>query len=164
MFLYPVKTRKKKPWLAWVLGLALCSIVPVAIIGKASWNEFRARVGSNKEFISNLVKDYYDGKPIDDGIMEAAREPSKKVLADAGKQMGMFKAFETVETIPTFNDAISKGWELSYNLPVRFEKGYKTFTIRVRNDKGTQKIVSMASMDGISARRSIKNELKQHLP
>ena len=160
----PVKTKKKKPWLSWVIGLALCAIVPCAIIGKASWNEFRARVGSNKEFISNVIHDYYGGKNIDDGIMEAAREPGKKVLAEAGKQMGNFIAFETADTIPTFNDAISKGWELSYNLPVQFEKGYKTFTIRVRNDKGTQKIVSMTSMDGITTRKSIKNELKQQLP
>jgi hypothetical protein len=158
-----VKSRKKKPWLAWIIGFALCLIVPSAIIGKSSWNELAARIGSNKVFVNNVIKDHYAGKDTSTFVLEGTRDQVKTVLDEAQVKLGKCLAFDTADTVPTFRDTISKGWELTYNLPVQFEKGYKTFIVRVRNEGFDQKVVSMSSIDGITAKNSIKRQLKESL-
>lgn len=137
--------------------------MPCAIIGKSSWNELASRIGSNKTFVNQVIKDHYAGKDTNSSVLEGTQTQVKAVLDKAQKQLGKCLAFDTADTVPNFNDVISKGWELTYNLPVQFEKGYKTFIVRVRNDGFDQKIVSMSSVDGITAKTSIKRQLKERL-
>jgi hypothetical protein len=138
-------------------------IVPMAIIGKSAFQELAARIGSNKSFVNQMIRDHYAGKDTSSAIMAGVKPQVDKVLNDAEKQLGKCLAFSTADTVPAFGDVISKGWELTYNLPVQFDKGYKTFIIRVRNDKDSQKIVSMSSIDGITAKNSIKRQIKEQL-
>ena len=156
-----MKSRKKKPWLAWIIGSALCLLVPMAIIGKSSFDELASKIGRNKTFVNNLIKDHYANKDTSSLVLEGTRQQVQTVLDDAEKQMGKCLAFDTADTVPTFKDVISKGWELTYNLPVQFEKGYKTFTVRVRNEGESQVVVSMSSVDGITAKNSIKRQIKE---
>jgi hypothetical protein len=158
-----MKSRKKKPWLVWIIGLAVCLIVPCVIIGKSSWNELASRIGSNKTFVNKVIKDHYAGADTTSAVLDGTRIQVKTVLDKAQTQLGKCLAFETADTVPNFRDVISKGWELTYNLPVQFEKGYKTFIVRVRNEGFDQKIVSMSSVDGITAKNSIKRQLKERL-
>ncbi len=158
-----MKSRKKKPWLAWIIGSALCLLVPMAIIGKSSFDELASKIGRNKAFVNNLIKDHYANKDTSSLVLEGTRQQVQTVLDEAKKQMGKCLAFDTADTVPTFKDVISKGWELTYNLPVQFEKGYKTFTVRVRNEGESQVVVSMSSLDGITAKNSIKRQIKDSL-
>ena len=135
----------------------------MAIVGKSAWGELAAKIGSNKTFVSNVIKDHYAGKDTSGSILETTRPQVKTTLDDAEKQLGKCLTFNTADTVPSFNDVISKGWELTYNLPVQFEKGYKTFIIRVRNEGFDQKIVSMSSVDGITIKNSIKRNIKEQL-
>ena len=158
-----VKASKKKPWLAWVGGIALCLLVPGAVVGKSAWSHLAANIGSNKSFLTTTVKDHYDGKNVDTTMTDSTRKQSKAVLDDAAKQMGKFLEFDSADTIPSFSDVLNSGNELTYNLPVHFEKGYKTFTFRVNNEGPEQKILWITSADGITARNSIKRNIKERL-
>ena len=157
-----MKSKKRKPWLGWLLGIVLCLLIPASIVGKAAWSEFRAKVGSNKTFVTSLVKDFYEGKNISRVTIDPAQ--AKAVLDEATHQLGKFLEFDSIETVAHFNDAISRGWELSYRVPVHFEKGYKTFTIRVRNEGLNQRVVWITSEDGLATRKAFKEKLKLHLP
>jgi hypothetical protein len=86
------------------------------------------------------------------------------VFSEVEKQLGKFESFGDPDTIPNVNDTISKGWELSYNLPIKFEKGYKTLTIRIRNEGFDQKIVSLLAYNGILPKDNVRTRLKAHLP
>ena len=147
-----------------MIGGALCLIVPSATIGKSSWNEFRAKVGNNKVFLEALVTNHFNNKSIETMVWEPSRKDAKKALDEGGSQMGKLISIESPDTIPSMMDAISKGWELSYNVPVQFEKGYRTFTIRVRNDGLDQKVISITSTKGILARDNVKSRLRDQLP
>jgi hypothetical protein len=138
-------------------------MVPMAIVAKSAWGDLAAHIGSNKVFVNSVIKDHYAGKDISASVMDDARVDVNKVLDDAEKQMGKCLAFNTADTVPAFGDIISKGWELTYNLPVQFDKGYKTFIVRVRNEGDAQHIVSMSSVDGITVKNSIKRQLKEKL-
>jgi hypothetical protein len=159
-----VKSNKKKPILAWIVGVALSIAVPSAIVGKSAWNEIRAKVESNKSFVTSLVKDHYEGKDISSSVVDIAQADVVKSLDEARTKLGKCVSYDSIDTVPSFNDAISKGWELTYNLPVQFEKGYKTFTFRVRNEGFSQKVIWMTAIDGITARQSIKRQIKQQIP
>ena len=159
-----MKSKKKKPWLAYILGIGLCLLIPCALVGKSVWNEFRAKVGSNKTFIMTAMKDHYDGKNIDERMMESARDQVNTVFKEVDSQMGKFESFGDPDTVPNIGDAISKGWELTYNLPIKYAKGYKTFKIRVRNEGFDQKIVSILYTDGILPHDDVKSRIKGQLP
>ncbi len=142
----------------------MCLIVPSAIIGKSSWNEFRAKVGNNKAFLATLLTNNFNNKSIEEMVWEPSRKDAKKALEEGASQMGKLISVGSPDTIPSMMDAISKGWELSYNVPVQFEKGYQTFTIRVRNDGLDQKVISITSTKGILARDNVKSRLRDQLP
>ncbi len=146
-----------------MIGIILCLLVPTALVAKSAWVHLAANIGSNKEFLTTTVKGYYDGKTIDSTISDSTRKQSKAVLNDAMKQLGKFLNFESADTIPAFSDVLNNGNELTYNLPVHFEKGYKTFTFRVNNEGPEQKILWITSVDGITAKISIKRNIKEHL-
>ena len=97
-------------------------------------------------------------------VWEPSRKDAKKALEEGASQMGKLISVGSPDTIPSMMDAISKGWELSYNVPVQFEKGYQTFTIRVRNDGLDQKVISITSTKGILARDNVKSRLRDQLP
>ena len=137
-------------------------MIPCALLGKSIWGEFRAKVGSNKTFILTSLKDHFDGKNIDDQIMEPSRTQVNTVFNEVEKQMGKFESFGDPDTIPNLNDAISKGWELSYNVPTKFQKGYKTLTVRVRNEDLNQKIVSLLAYDGILPKDNVRTRIQTH--
>ena len=158
-----MKSRKKKPWLAWIIGSALCLVVPCAIVGRAAFTQFASRIGSNKAFVKAVIQDHYAGKDTTEFVVVDAREQVKIVLEDAQRQLGKCLSFNTADTVPSFGDAFSRGWELTYDLPVQFDKGYKTFIIRVRNEDTGQKIISMSSVDGITPKNSIKRQIKEQI-
>lgn len=158
-----MKKSKRKTWLAWVGGIVLCLLVPTAIVGKAAWSHLAANIGSNKEFITNTTKDHFAGKNIDSALDGSAKAKIISVFDVAEKQMGTELEIESADTIPSFSDVLNSGKELTYNLPVHFEKGYKTFTFRVNNEGPEQKILWIMSIDGITARNSIKRNIKEHL-
>ncbi|MEI8283083.1 MAG: hypothetical protein WCG75_11810 [Armatimonadota bacterium] len=158
-----MKLRKRKNWLAWTLGILSFLAATGAVVGKSVLNDLATKIGSNKFMITNAVKDRLNGANIDQLIIESARPSVLETIDGGSKQMGKLVAIETADTIPNVSDVLNHGQELSYNLPVQFENGYKTYTIRVRNDGSNPKIVGAFWVDGITERQSFKRELKKHL-
>ena len=158
-----MKVRKRKQWLAWTLGILAFLLATGAVVGKSVLNDLAAKIGSNKVMISKAIKDRLEGVNIDDQIIDSARPSVLESIDGGSKKMGKMLAIETADTIPNISDIFNHGRELSYNLPVQFEKGYKTYTIRVRNDGSGPKIVGAFWVDGITERQSLKRELKKHL-
>lgn len=158
-----MKSKKKKHWLAWIGGTILCLAIPMAFFAKSSWNDFRAKVGRDKTFITELVKDHYSGKNVDERVLDKSRNQLRNVLTDAQKQNGKFLAIDAPDTIPSIADAFNQGEELSYNVPVQFEKGYKTFTFRIRNAQTGEQAIWLTSTDGILPHDDVKKRIKKHL-
>lgn len=160
-----MKGKKKKAILAWVLGVGFCLLIPTAFIGKAVLTDLRSKVGRNKSLLNDLVVNNYAGKTIDDVILETSRNQVHTVFLKALKEKGKFVELGVADTIPSISDALGGATELSYNLPVRFEKGYVTFTFRVKNeDDASQRVVWAEVVDGVLPHDDMKMRLRKHLP
>jgi hypothetical protein len=159
-----VKSKKKKNWLAWVLGVLVLLAIPMAFVAKAVWSTFRVKVGQNKNLINTIVRDNYAKKPIDNVILDTSRNQVHNIFNKAEKEKGKFLALGVADTIPSFEDALNDGAELSYNLPVQFEKGFVTFTFRVRNKENDQQVIWAEMNDGILPHDDVKMRIRKHIP
>jgi len=150
--------------LAWIAGICVCLAIPSAFMAKSVWNDFRSKVGRNKSFLNEFVTNNYAGKKIDDVVLNDSRNQIHNIFAKAEKEKGKFVELGVADTIPSFSDALNEGAELSYNLPVQFEKGFMTFTFRVRNKDWDQQVIWAEVSEGIAVHDDVKMRIRNRLP
>ncbi len=159
-----MKSRKRKNIWTWILAIFLIIAIPLAFVGKSVANTFRSIVGRNKTFIDAVVVDNYQGRSIDDRLGDLAKGQVHNVFRDVEKKKGKFLALGVPDTIPSFVDLVAEGKELSYNLPVQFEKGFVTFVFRVKNKDDDQQVIWLDYSDGIAPHDDFKSRLRNKLP
>ena len=129
-------------------------MVPALLIAKSLWADVRAKVGRDKSFLATIIDDYYHKKNVDERIIDPSRNQVHNVMNAATKEKGKFLSIGNTDTIPSLEDARNRCFELSFNVPVQFEKGFKTLTFRVRNLTEGEKVVWVEGSDGILPRQS----------
>lgn len=159
-----MKSRKRKNIWTWILAVFLIIAIPMVFVGKSVANTFRSIVGRNKTFIDSIVIDNYQGKTIDGRVGDLAKGQVRNIFGEVGTKKGKFLALGEPDTIPSFVDLAGQGGELSYNLPVQFEKGFVTFTFRVQNKDEDQKVIWLTYSDGIAPHDDFKSRLRNKLP
>lgn len=158
-----MKKRLNNFW-KWAIGLSICACMIGGIVAKSVFNTTVKIVGENKTFLASLMNDFYANKKIDSRIVSTAKDSVIETFNKFAKGKGKFLSLGEADTIPLASDLISHCVELSYNVPVNFEKGTVTFTIRVLNEKAGQKVMTASGTEGVLEKESFRRRVTGQLP
>lgn len=158
-----MKSRKRQFW-RWTIGIGLCLAIIGIIVAKSVFNLAVGTINTNRIFLLGFVADYFDGKSVKDRILVDSQKAVINGFAKQLKEKGRFVSVGEPETVPIASDLLNRCKELSYNLPVVFEKGTVTFTFRVCNEESGQRIVWSSATDGVLARESFRRRVTGQLP
>lgn len=152
-----VGRRRKKQVFVWIAGIGLFILVPTLTVGKFALSDMASKVGRDKQMLVKTVTDFYNGAKLSLG------SDIRSEMTKATKEKGKFLAVGVPDTVPNVNDLLARGAELSFNLPVQFEKGYKTFTFRVRNAPASAEILSAMTSEGILPTDNFRKLLREKI-
>ncbi|HLO98129.1 MAG TPA: hypothetical protein VK171_06015 [Fimbriimonas sp.] len=157
-------SKKSKPkWVAWLLPGFLICLIPTAIVGTVVGKDLKSRIGQSKwmvrKFADSVIKNSEKAN-----ITPTALERAKSSLTALNKTGGKPLEYGIVDAVPSVKDFLNNSDEVTFNLPVKYEKGVKTWIFRVKNTDGNPVIIDVKHADSELERDSIGTRLKMVKP
>lgn len=154
---------KKKKRFAWLIpGFFIC-LIPTGIGGSFIVKDVRARNGQSKTLIRNFAAAVIEGKQ-PEGLSPEAKAQADEVLSAMKKDGGKPLRVGELDAVPSVRDLLKNGEHITFNLPVEYEKGVRTWVFRVRNGDGHPLIVGMSYAGYKLPHDSVRTRIEHVLP